>query len=104
MPHSLPYNSLLLPHPHPYVGYSFFSSFSITVVIIDGLVVFYVLLLNELPLQKGVVRVQAESEDFELKQMRDMAAARKRWEALVCEFNFIQLFGNVLDFEALCLL
>ncbi|XP_057425310.1 rhodanese-like domain-containing protein 11, chloroplastic [Lotus japonicus] len=32
---------------------------------------------------KGVVRVQAESEDFELKQMRDMAAARKRWEALI---------------------
>ncbi|KAE9604297.1 putative Rhodanese-like domain-containing protein [Lupinus albus] len=30
-----------------------------------------------------VVRVQAESEDGELKQMRDMAAARKRWEALI---------------------
>ncbi|KAK7281973.1 hypothetical protein RIF29_10397 [Crotalaria pallida] len=32
---------------------------------------------------KSVVRVQAESEDYELKQMRDMAAARKRWEALI---------------------
>ncbi|CAL0305139.1 unnamed protein product [Lupinus luteus] len=32
---------------------------------------------------KRVVRVQAESEDSELKQMRDMAAARKRWEALI---------------------
>ncbi|OIV98184.1 hypothetical protein TanjilG_11581 [Lupinus angustifolius] len=32
---------------------------------------------------KRVVRVQAESEDNELKQMRDMAAARKRWEALI---------------------
>ncbi|BAT79446.1 Rhodanese-like domain-containing protein [Vigna angularis] len=36
-----------------------------------------------LTLRKSVVRVQAESEDYELKQMRDMAAARKRWEALV---------------------
>lgn len=41
--------------------------------------------------RKSVVRVQAESVDFELKQMRDMAAARKRWEALV-HFNFTQLF------------
>ncbi|XP_027338590.1 rhodanese-like domain-containing protein 11, chloroplastic isoform X2 [Abrus precatorius] len=32
---------------------------------------------------KSVIRVQAESEDYELKQMRDMAAARKRWEALI---------------------
>ncbi|RYR67598.1 hypothetical protein Ahy_A03g013993 [Arachis hypogaea] len=32
---------------------------------------------------KSVVRVQADSEDYELKQMRDMAAARKRWEALI---------------------
>ncbi|XP_014501880.1 rhodanese-like domain-containing protein 11, chloroplastic [Vigna radiata var. radiata] len=36
-----------------------------------------------LTLRKSVVRVQAESEDYELKQMRDMAAARKRWEALI---------------------
>ncbi|XP_027942559.1 rhodanese-like domain-containing protein 11, chloroplastic isoform X1 [Vigna unguiculata] len=36
-----------------------------------------------LTLRKRVVRVQAESEDYELKQMRDMAAARKRWEALI---------------------
>ncbi|XP_061362164.1 rhodanese-like domain-containing protein 11, chloroplastic [Gastrolobium bilobum] len=35
------------------------------------------------PLTLSVVRVRAESEDYELKQMRDMAAARKRWEALV---------------------
>ncbi|KAK2442981.1 Rhodanese-like domain-containing protein 11, chloroplastic [Trifolium repens] len=34
-------------------------------------------------LKKTVVRVQAESEDFELKQVRDMAAAKKRWEALL---------------------
>ncbi|XP_057729559.1 rhodanese-like domain-containing protein 11, chloroplastic [Arachis stenosperma] len=32
---------------------------------------------------KSVVRVQADSEDYELKQMRDMAAARKRREALI---------------------
>ncbi|MED6206364.1 Rhodanese-like domain-containing protein 11, chloroplastic [Stylosanthes scabra] len=32
---------------------------------------------------KSVVRVQAETEDYELKQMRDMAAARKRWESLI---------------------
>ncbi|XP_074381733.1 rhodanese-like domain-containing protein 11, chloroplastic [Apium graveolens] len=31
------------------------------------------------------VRIQAENEDFELKQAKDMAAARKRWEALVRE-------------------
>ncbi|KAL2346971.1 hypothetical protein Fmac_000971 [Flemingia macrophylla] len=36
-----------------------------------------------LTLRKSVLRVQAESEDYELKQMRDMAAARKRWEALI---------------------
>ncbi|CAJ1974988.1 unnamed protein product [Sphenostylis stenocarpa] len=36
-----------------------------------------------LALRKSVVRVQVESEDYELKQMRDMAAARKRWEALI---------------------
>ncbi|XP_025688599.1 rhodanese-like domain-containing protein 11, chloroplastic isoform X2 [Arachis hypogaea] len=34
-------------------------------------------------LSLSVVRVQADSEDYELKQMRDMAAARKRWEALI---------------------
>jgi len=41
--------------------------------------------------RKSLVRVQAENEDYELKQVRDMAAARKRWEALVF-FNFINLF------------
>ncbi|KAL1323401.1 rhodanese-like domain-containing protein 11, chloroplastic isoform X2 [Arachis ipaensis] len=34
-------------------------------------------------LSLSVVRVQADSEDYELKQMRDMAAARKRREALI---------------------
>ncbi|KAK2388934.1 Rhodanese/Cell cycle control phosphatase superfamily protein [Trifolium repens] len=34
-------------------------------------------------LKNTVVRVQAGSEDFELKQVRDMAAAKKRWEALL---------------------
>lgn len=34
-------------------------------------------------MKKNVVRVKAENEDFELKQVRDMAAARKRWEALL---------------------
>ncbi|KAI4336239.1 hypothetical protein L6164_014788 [Bauhinia variegata] len=34
---------------------------------------------------KNVIRVQADGEDYELKQMRDMAAAKKRWEALVRE-------------------
>lgn len=28
--------------------------------------------------------MQADNEDYELKQMRDVAAAKKRWEALVC--------------------
>lgn len=35
----------------------------------------------------GIVRMQAYEEEYELKQMKDMAAARKRWEALV--FNII---------------
>ncbi|KAJ7945791.1 Rhodanese-like domain-containing protein chloroplastic-like [Quillaja saponaria] len=34
---------------------------------------------------KGVIRMQAGDEDYELKQVRDMAAARKRWEALIRE-------------------
>ncbi|XP_062168873.1 rhodanese-like domain-containing protein 11, chloroplastic [Alnus glutinosa] len=33
----------------------------------------------------STTRMQADGEDYELKQMRDMAAARKRWEALVRE-------------------
>ncbi|KAK1427692.1 hypothetical protein QVD17_16384 [Tagetes erecta] len=32
---------------------------------------------------KGTVKAQAVDEDYELKQAKDMAAARKRWEALV---------------------
>ncbi|KAG2678714.1 hypothetical protein I3843_11G015900 [Carya illinoinensis] len=31
------------------------------------------------------VRMQVDGEDYELKQVKDMAAARKRWEALVRE-------------------
>ncbi|KAK9050133.1 hypothetical protein SSX86_030897 [Deinandra increscens subsp. villosa] len=34
---------------------------------------------------KGIVKAQAVDEDYELKQVKDMAAARKRWEALVRE-------------------
>ncbi|KAI7732385.1 hypothetical protein M8C21_016341 [Ambrosia artemisiifolia] len=34
---------------------------------------------------KGVVKAQAVDEDYELKQVKDMAAARKRWDALVRE-------------------
>ncbi|XP_060967944.1 rhodanese-like domain-containing protein 11, chloroplastic isoform X2 [Cannabis sativa] len=33
--------------------------------------------------KRGGIRMQAENEDYELKQVKDMAAARKRWEALV---------------------
>lgn len=32
-----------------------------------------------------IIRLQAVDEDYELKQVKDMAAARKRWEALVRE-------------------
>ncbi|XP_068307691.1 rhodanese-like domain-containing protein 11, chloroplastic [Pyrus communis] len=32
--------------------------------------------------QRSATRMQGDSEDYELKQMRDMAAAKKRWEAL----------------------
>lgn len=39
--------------------------------------------------------MQADNEDFELKQMRDMAAAKKRWDALVC-------FENQTDLLSLC--
>ncbi|KAE8661737.1 Rhodanese-like domain-containing protein 11 [Hibiscus syriacus] len=35
--------------------------------------------------QCGVIRMQAGEEDFELKQMRDMAAAKKRWDAMIRE-------------------
>ncbi|XP_023733583.1 rhodanese-like domain-containing protein 11, chloroplastic [Lactuca sativa] len=34
---------------------------------------------------KGIIKAQAVDEDYELKQVKDMAAARKRWEALVRE-------------------
>lgn len=27
--------------------------------------------------------MQAEDEDYDLKQMRDMAAAKRRWDAMV---------------------
>ncbi|KAJ9559875.1 hypothetical protein OSB04_005035 [Centaurea solstitialis] len=45
---------------------------------------------NHKPLQfrstyRGIVRAQAVDEDYELKQVKDMAAARKRWESLVRE-------------------
>lgn len=30
-----------------------------------------------------VVKMLAETDDYDLKQMRDMAAARKRWDSLV---------------------
>ncbi|KAL5544045.1 hypothetical protein UlMin_007829 [Ulmus minor] len=35
--------------------------------------------------QCGAIRMMADTEDYELKQMKDMNAARKRWEALVRE-------------------
>ncbi|KAL5748216.1 hypothetical protein ACOSQ2_025513 [Xanthoceras sorbifolium] len=35
------------------------------------------------PFNVSGIRMQAGEEDFELKQMRDMAAAKKRWEALI---------------------
>jgi hypothetical protein len=49
--------------------------------------------------KKTVVRVQAESEDFELKQVRDMAAAKKRWEALVFYILNSFSFGSVIHFD-----
>lgn len=33
--------------------------------------------------RRSATRMQADNEDYELKQMRDMAAAKKRWDALV---------------------
>ncbi|XP_010445149.1 PREDICTED: rhodanese-like domain-containing protein 11, chloroplastic [Camelina sativa] len=36
-------------------------------------------------LRVGVVRMQAVDEDIDLKQMRDMAAAKKRWDGLLRE-------------------
>ncbi|VFQ69254.1 unnamed protein product [Cuscuta campestris] len=36
-----------------------------------------------LSLRKAVLRVHSERDDNELKQTRDMAAARKRWESLI---------------------
>ncbi|XP_048443847.1 rhodanese-like domain-containing protein 11, chloroplastic [Pyrus x bretschneideri] len=40
-------------------------------------------------------RMQGDSEDYELKQMRDVAAAKKRWEALVCQKNLFWVQGGV---------
>ncbi|KAJ4712453.1 Rhodanese-like domain-containing protein chloroplastic-like [Melia azedarach] len=37
------------------------------------------------PFNSGGVRMQAGGEDYELKQMRDMAAAKKRWDSLIRE-------------------
>ncbi|KAJ0804422.1 putative Rhodanese-like domain-containing protein [Helianthus annuus] len=47
-------------------------------------------LITHKPLQfqsthKWAVKAQAADEDYELKQVKDMAAARKRWDALVRE-------------------
>ncbi|OMO72256.1 hypothetical protein CCACVL1_17872 [Corchorus capsularis] len=41
--------------------------------------------LNARHFQCGVIRMQTGEEDFELKQMRDMAAAKKRWDAMIRE-------------------
>lgn len=38
--------------------------------------------------------MQVVEEEYEVKQMKDMAAARKRWEALVSFFPFV--FWNFL--------
>lgn len=35
---------------------------------------------------RGGTRMQVVEEEYEVKQMKDMAAARKRWEALVIFF------------------
>lgn len=47
--------------------------------------------------------MQAGDEDFELKQMRDMAAAKKRWDALVLFKHHSLLFMlsqyNVTGFD-----
>uniref|UniRef100_A0A2P2M0K7 Uncharacterized protein MANES_06G111900 n=2 Tax=Rhizophora mucronata TaxID=61149 RepID=A0A2P2M0K7_RHIMU len=34
---------------------------------------------------RSVIKMRAGEEDFELKQMRDMAAAKKRWDAMIRE-------------------
>lgn len=100
MPHSLlPYNSILLSQPDPSLWYSIFlpliiNGFCFLPSFLSGscvwakgkMIAFFFFFLQ----RKSAVRVQAENEDFELKQMRDMAAARKRWEALVYfQFHFI---------------
>lgn len=41
--------------------------------------------------------MQAGNEDFELKQMRDMAAAKKRWDALVLFKHHVFLVFVGLD-------
>lgn len=41
------------------------------------------LLIFRFQYPKRVIRMQAVDEDYEVKQVRDMAAARKRWESLV---------------------
>ncbi|KAG8652626.1 hypothetical protein MANES_06G111900v8 [Manihot esculenta] len=35
--------------------------------------------------RRRVIQMQAEDEDYDLKQMRDMAAAKRRWDAMIRE-------------------
>lgn len=37
--------------------------------------------------KRRVIRMVAETDDYDLKQMKDMAAARKRWDSLVLLFS-----------------
>ncbi|RDX81851.1 Rhodanese-like domain-containing protein 11, chloroplastic [Mucuna pruriens] len=75
---SLPINTLTIPSAN-YISLSATSNYAS----LSSLQLNPSLTTRPLTLRKSVVRVQAESEDYELKQMRDMAAARKRWEALI---------------------
>lgn len=43
----------------------------------------------------NVIKMQSDSDDYELKQMRDMAAAKKRWDSLV---GTHPLFCNCISF------
>ncbi|TKY73570.1 Rhodanese domain-containing protein 11 [Spatholobus suberectus] len=75
---SLPINSLINPTPN-HISLSATSNYAS----LSSLQLNPSFTARPLTLRKSVVRVKTESEDYELKQMRDMAAARKRWEALI---------------------
>lgn len=77
------------------LGCDVFSGFSMNIILNSCLLCWVVLCC----IQRGVsIRMQADGEDYELKQTKDLAAAKKRWEALVFLHYFLlwtELFTSI---------